>query len=122
VPLLVTRCVDDPSLGDSRGGYDFSRALVAADDASTAALVQAFPQDVEPGPPARLVLPATFADASNGCEQTTSTRNVLPAETPAGSYFLEGVARYVGPSGRSGSTYWRSETFSVVPQIGGNPS
>jgi hypothetical protein len=117
VPVVVSRCLDDPSVAAAGGrvGYDLSRALVADDEATSAALGASDASGVEPGPPARQVLPPTFADSGNGCDQMVSTRNVLPARVPPGTYFFEGVARYIGPTGRTGSAYWRTQTFVVVP-------
>jgi hypothetical protein len=108
VPLLIDRCIDDPSASAAeRSGYDILRAVVADDDRARAFT----------GAEGRVVLPPTFLDApGQGCSgPVVAYLHRLPADAAPGRYHFEGLARYVSRTGRASNAYWWSDPFDVVP-------
>jgi hypothetical protein len=112
VPLLIDRCVDDPSASQGdRAGYDIARALVADDERARAWT----------GAEGRVVLAPTFTDTpGQGCSGPIAMYlHRIPKDAAPGRYHFEGLARYVSRTGRASNAYWWSEPFDVVPLAGG---
>ena len=60
-----------------------------------------------------ILLPAVPTSIRPGCSQSFSAINVIPLNTPPGTYHIEGYAEVQGTL-RTSSIAWRSEPFEVV--------
>ena len=60
------------------------------------------------------ILPATQASVEPGCNKATSAINVVPVDTPAGRYIVDGTAEVQGTI-RAVTVQWQSQPFEVVP-------
>lgn len=60
-----------------------------------------------------ILLPALPTSIRPGCSQSFSAINVVPLNTPPGTYHIEGYAEVQGTL-RTSSIAWRSESFEVV--------